>query len=214
MPRWVKYLADTCAQPRAVLGDGGERRGFREDLQAFLRRRECDGMRRESAAMHHALAQLSHDVFATGEHRDRVTVGHGLGEGAQVGLDAEQFLATAARHPEAGLDLVDDHDDAVLVAQLTRRMHELARRGDRAAIAHDGLDQERGDFVAVGLEDALEAIGIVHRRGVDQRTQHAGDAGGVGHEVRFALDGTPVFHRRVPECRIEHAVVAAFDDHV
>jgi hypothetical protein len=63
-------------------------------------------------------------------HRDRVPVAHRLGEGADVGLDAEQFLHAAACDAKAGLHLVDDQENPVLVAKRARIPQELARCGD------------------------------------------------------------------------------------
>ena len=130
-----------------------------------------------------------------GKHRDRVAVAHRLGEGAEVGLHAEQLLHAAARHAEAGLHLIDDHEDAVTVAQLARRVQILASGGDGAAIAHDRLDEERGDLVAVRLEHAFEPFGVVHRHGMQQGAQDARHAGAVGHQVRVAGIGVPIFDR-------------------
>ena len=57
----------------------------------------------------------------------------------QVGLDAvvldREHLPGAA---EAGLDLVHDEDDPVLVADPAHSAHELLRRDDEAALALDG----------------------------------------------------------------------------
>ncbi len=93
-------------------------------------------------------------------------------------------------------------------------LQELARRRDRAAVAHDRLDQERGDVVAIGLEHGLEPVGVVHRHRVDQGAQHVRDAGAVGHELRVAVARLPVLDGRVPERGVEHPVIAALDDDV
>ena len=75
-------------------------------------------------------------------HRDR------LGDGDQVGLDAEVLDREEPAGPcEAALHLVADEDDAVLVADLAEPFDELARRGDEAALALDGLEDDRGDVL-------------------------------------------------------------------
>ena len=59
---------------------------------------------------------------------------------------------------EAGLHLVDDEDDAVLVADPAQPAHELARRDDEAALALHRLDHDRRDVLGGDLRDerALE----------------------------------------------------------
>ena len=59
---------------------------------------------------------------------------------------------------EAGLHLVDDHDDPVVVADPADPLHELRRRRDEAALALDGLDDDRRDRLGGDLRDqrALE----------------------------------------------------------
>ena len=122
------------------------------------------------------LPELAHDVLAAGEHGDRVAVGDRLGEGAQVGAHAVELLHAAARDAEAGLDLVDDQHDAVAVAQLAGGAQVGRIGGDAEAVAHDRLDQQAGDRVAVALEDVLELVGIVRlheMREVAGRQRHA-----------------------------------------
>ena len=82
-----------------------------------------------------------------------------LGDGHQVGLDAvvldREHLPGAA---EAGLHLVDDEDDPVLVADPAQPAHELLGRDDEAALALHGLDDDRRDLLGGDLreEGALE----------------------------------------------------------
>ena len=58
-----------------------------------------------------------------------------------VVLDREHLSGAA----EAGLHLVDDEDDAVVVADPAHALEELRRRDDEAAFALDGLDHDRRD---------------------------------------------------------------------
>ena len=77
---------------------------------------------------------------------ERQAAGDRLRHGHQVGLDAvvldREQLAGAA---EAGLHLVDDEQDPLAVADRAQPLEELRRRGDEAALALDGLDDDRGD---------------------------------------------------------------------
>jgi hypothetical protein len=104
--------------------------------------------------------------------------------------------------------------DAVAIAQLARVAQIFHRRANRAAVPHDGLDEERGDVVSVRLEDVLQAVGVVERHHVQQLLQHRRHAGAVGHGLGIALRGIPVAHRRVPQGGIEDAVISALDDDV
>ena len=59
---------------------------------------------------------------------------------------------------EAGLHLVDDHDDPVAAAQLPHADEEVLRGDDEACLALHGLDDDRGDRLCFDLGDerALE----------------------------------------------------------
>ena len=87
--------------------------------------------------------------------------------------------------PEAGLHLVDDEDDPVLVADPPHALHELGRRDDEAALAEDRLHHDRGHALGgdLGHERALErlqrrldvdpAVGVRKRDAVDLRGERA-----------------------------------------
>lgn len=66
-----------------------------------------------------------------------------------------QVLARAA---EPSLDLVDDQEDAVLVADAAQALEVALGRRDVAALAEDGLDDERGRVARrrLLLEEELE----------------------------------------------------------
>ena len=80
-----------------------------------------------------------------------------LGDGHEIRLDALVFdREQLARAAEAGLDLVDDHHDAVLVADLAQLRKEAGRRRVEATLALHGLDDHRRD--ALRLEIRLEQL--------------------------------------------------------
>jgi hypothetical protein len=80
-------------------------------------------------------------------------------------LDGEH--APGAR--EAGLDLVNDEHDAVLVAQRAQLAQELRRRCVKSAFAEHGLNDDGGHArrIQVRLEELLERReGVLHRHAV------------------------------------------------
>ena len=71
-------------------------------------------------------------------------------------LDREQFAGAG----EAGLDLVGDQEDAVLVADAAELDQKLGRRDVEAAFALDRLDDDRRDprRLDIGLEQVDSAL--------------------------------------------------------
>src|SRR2546430_341846 len=98
-------------------------------------------------------------------------------------LDGEELAGAS----EAGLDLVDDGEDAVFLGPRARAREELAGRGDEAALAQQGLDDDRGD--AVGGTPRCEQVAQPRQRGrrvpaaVLVRKGRLVDLGGVRAEV-------------------------------
>ena len=80
--------------------------------------------------------------------RERQPARDRLGDRHQVRLDAvvlhREELARAA---EAGLHLVGDQDDPVLVADPAEAVDELGRSDDEAALALHRLEDDRGDLL-------------------------------------------------------------------
>jgi hypothetical protein len=104
---------------------------------------------------------------------------------------------------KAGLHLVGDHHDAMLVAKRPDRLHQIGRRGVEAAFALHRFEDDRGDAggVEVGLEqlfDPLHRVGggnavRVHREGhVEDIRHHRAEALLVGLDLagqRHAHEG-------------------------
>ena len=84
--------AEAGTDPDMDLRDAIQRIGVLEDIERLLGRRQRYRVRRVGAAMRHALADFTHDLLASREHRDRITVRHGLGEGVIV-LDDQHTSA-------------------------------------------------------------------------------------------------------------------------
>ena len=99
-----------------------------------------------------------HDLGAGDERRERQAAGNALGDGDHVGGDAGVFdgppLAGASH---AGLDFVDDQQDAVLVADAAEFLEESGGRGKVSAFALDGFDDDGGALFGrkLGAEDPV-----------------------------------------------------------
>ena len=100
-----------------------------------------------------------HDLRAAEHAGERQAAGDRLRDDHQVRLDA---VVLDREHPagaaEAGLNLVDDQHDAVLVADAANARHELRRADDEAAFALHRLDDDRRHLLGghLGHECALE----------------------------------------------------------
>ena len=87
--------------------------------------------------------------------------GHALGEGDHVGDDAVALGGEGVAEPaEAGDDLVEDQQDAVLVADRAQPLQIALRRRQHRGRAGHRLDDDGGDGgVAVQRDDALQLVG-------------------------------------------------------
>ena len=138
-----------------------------------------------------------------------------LGEADEVGghvpvVDGEPFAAA----PEAGHDLVADHHDAVLVAQVPHALEVAGRRHQDAVGADDGLEHDGGDGVRaldhdhIGevLQGPRGLLGLVG--GVEGRAVGVG-APELDHAHRAGLTRPPPRIARHRDGRARRAVVAA-----
>jgi hypothetical protein len=133
---------------------------------------------------------------------------------AEVCPYSEQLLRAAFRNAEAGLDLVDDQQDVVSIAQLADMLHVFASRRDAAAVAHDRLDQESADVLVMLAEQVLDRIGVIEWRCVVQLFRDPGYAFAKGQYLGIAITRVPVLDFRVPHDLTENPVIAAFEDDV
>ena len=133
-----------------------------------------------------------------------VAGGDALGRGQDVGLDVEVLDAEPLAGPApAGHDLVDDQQDAVLVAELAQALHVALRRDDDAVGPHDRLHDDGGHALGVvvhelflehgqGLLPALLLVLGAERVAVGvgaEEVHHAGDARLGGPAARVAGQG-------------------------
>ena len=100
-------------------------------------------------AVEHLRLELLGDVVAHGDGAERqVRAGQALGHRHQVGHDAPVVDGEPAPGPpEAGHDLVGDHQDVVPVADLADALDVAVGRDEDAVRADDRLEEDRGDRV-------------------------------------------------------------------
>ena len=129
-----------------------------EDVEHRARSSKRDGIADERAA-DRARVRVVHDLCAADHAGQRQATGDRLRDDHQVRLDLEVLHREhATGPPEAGLHLVGDEDDPVLVADSPETLDELCRRRDEPALALLRLEDDRRDVIRrdVGREQALE----------------------------------------------------------
>lgn len=130
-----------------------------------------------------------HDVVVGEDSRDGVdTAGQGLAKKKNIGLDtivvnAEQ-LASAGK---TGLDLVGDHEDVVLLAELGDLLEVSLIGNHDTGLTLDGLDQEGSNVLAVVLENVLEVLDVVVADGAAGLGVDGTDVGEVGAEANAGI---------------------------
>jgi hypothetical protein len=90
---------------------------------------------------------------------DGHSVGETLGKSHEVGDDVGVLDGKVLSGPsETSLDLVGDHQDAVLVADFSDVLEVSGRGGDVASLSDDGLDEDGGGVLGSGLleEEVVE----------------------------------------------------------
>ncbi|MNS81773.1 hypothetical protein D3C72_1154950 [compost metagenome] len=173
--------------------------------------------------LHHRVVEL---VAADHAAQRNHAVGHALGEVQHVGHHAEIVRREVGAHaPEAGDDLVEDQQDAVLVADLAQALQIALRRQVPAGRTGHRLHDDRGHVArVVQRQDAgfeldqrvfgphrlrVVDVGMVHRVVDEAHVVHARQKGRAEH-LAVARNAA---HRHAAEA---HAVVAllAADEHV
>ena len=105
---------------------------------------------------------------APAERGERQTAADALGQGDEVGRDAEPLRRAGGAGGEAGLHLVEDEERAVGVAQ-GAHAGEVARVGDDDAdVLEHRLHEHARDVGAVLVEELLEAREVVVGDDVDR----------------------------------------------
>ena len=98
---------------------------------------------------------------AADERGDREAVGHRLGERREVGRDPGDALVPAQVVSEAGDDLVEDEQGAVVSGQAPQ-LREVAGLGRHAPdVVGDDLDEDRGDALGMRSQGVLHRLRVV-----------------------------------------------------
>ncbi len=145
-----------------------------------------------------------HDRAPAGDRADRQAAADDLAQGDEVGLQPPQRVGAAMGQAEAD-DLVQDEHDAEPPRRLAQRLHIALAGADHADPRRQRVEQQPGDAVAVGLEDADGGLGVVEGDHHGVADHGIGGAAGIFHPGRRAL--APVRRLRV-EADL-HMVVAA-----
>ena len=176
------------------------------DVEGGLGGGSAHAVARIGTALGHALAHDVHDLLAAAVGGDGEAVADGLGKGGQVGTIAITLLSAALGHTEAGLDLVQDPQNAILIALLAQEVHITGLGIGQAEVTQHGLGDDGGHLVTIALERQLQHLGIIEGDGNDQIVQRSGNAG-AGRN----LDGVPAVAvgggRRIGG--VEHIVISA-----
>ena len=151
-----------------------------------------------------------HHVRAPGDGGERQAAAERLPGDEQVGLDAEPLdRPDGAGAAAAGLHLVGDVEDPVLVAELAQRLHELGRHRDEPAFALHGLEHEACDRLRVDvlLEQEPEPVQRVVDRDAAEgiRSRRAMDVGRERAEALLVDELRRHRHRQV-RAAVEGAV--------
>ena len=190
---------------------------------------EHEAQRGGAGGVGHDVAPEGADVLAArhgveallvGDARDgKAQAAQGLAHGDDVGESAGMLEGEElARPAEPGLDLVDDEEDVVLVADRADGRQPAVGRDDRAPFALDGLDEDGGGFGDPGvgvLELVFEVGGAVQAAAFGRLGEGAAVAVGVGQEMDLGEERQEIGPERLAACEGEraggHAVVGALE---
>ena len=130
-----------------------------------------------------------HDVLPAENAGDRVhAAADSLAEKNDIGLDAGPLVAEQlACSCDTSLDLVDHHENVVLVAKLAHAAEVVIIGHHNTSLALNGLDKEASDLLAVYLEGLLQSGSIVVGDRLAGRRARRANAGQVRAIVLPAL---------------------------
>ncbi len=180
-PVWREAVGALEESFVAIDVEGGHRRGARHRMTGV--RVPVGKLRASRARLHHGVVDVAaHEGRAHG----KCAVGEALGAGEDVG-DHAPFLGGKARAQaaESGDHLVEDEEDAVLVAELAQALEVALGRRQHAGGARDRLDDHgRDGRSVVDIDDAQQLVGEVRApRGLAAAVGLLGEIVGRGQVV-------------------------------
>ncbi|MCY1486270.1 hypothetical protein D9M68_199090 [compost metagenome] len=120
----------------------------------------ADGHRQRIAAIGRAMRARHHAgcrLFRRQASAEREAAADALGNGHDIRADARPLMGEKlAGAADAGLNLVEDQEQAEFVAEGAQFLHEFLGRGTDAALALDRLDQDRGGLLGDRILDGRD----------------------------------------------------------
>ena len=138
----------------------------------------------DGVVLHHG-----HDFLGASDGARGQTATQGLGHGHQVGSHSEALGGAARTDAQAGLDLIEDQDDAVSPGDLADLLQISRFRQHDAQVHHGRLHDDAGGLTPlIGQPDdaALHGLGIV------EGNRHRHLDGGVGNAASVGQRGQVV----------------------
>lgn len=183
-------------KPFRHIGDVREEAFFFDGFEGGEAGGHGEGVAAEGARVH-AGAEAGGDFVFADEAATGDAAGDPFGEGHDIGLDAEVLVAEpGAEASAAGLDFVEDEDEAMFIGEVTEALEEAIGGDVDAAFALDGFDEEGAGFVVDEVGDGLEvAVGGVLEAGDEGADAFmifwlgGGGHGAVGASVEAFVEG-------------------------
>ena len=178
--------AEALVQDLAAFAHPGEKAVLQHDVQNGVRHRAGERV----AAEGRAVGARGHGGSSGGGGEagaDREPAAQTLGDGRDVGTHAGLFAGEQRpRAAHAGLDLVEDQEQAMLVAQGAEPLQALGRHRADAAFPLDRLDH---DGAGRGADGGVQRLVVAERNDVEPGQQRvesldhllAADGGNSGH---------------------------------
>lgn len=118
--------------------------------------------------------ELIHDLGLAAEGTDGEAAADDFTQRGEVGRDADAFLHATGGDAKAGHDLVENEYAAVGGAELAHQFEVAGVGENESAVGGVGLDDDRGDGLALLGEGSAEGIGVV----IIEDDRLGGEAGG------------------------------------
>mmetsp|Transcript_16779 Transcript_16779/g.47749 ORF Transcript_16779/g.47749 Transcript_16779/m.47749 type:complete len:314 (+) Transcript_16779:108-1049(+) len=187
MPCLLARIQDPVDQPTRYLVQVLVLPGLLEDLERLDAGCHREGVAAERPRLIHGPGRCDHlhDVLAAAVGPHREAAPDDLAHGRHVGRDAEVLLGPAVGDAEAGHDLVEHQQRAVLRGELAEALQELHGGRDEARVADHRLQNDSRDVIP--LQQGLNRLQVVVLRAECCGCGSSGDARRIGEtESRHA----------------------------